>query len=168
MEKQLDIKGHETHGSWAKWDLPDGYEFQDKEGNVINTNTIKLVKKQPKYPTTYEECCSILGMTYDYPDIRMVSTDEYILYTNFIQLIRYRDAYWKIAGEEMGLGKPWEPDWEKSDSGNVYCIVNKCNNVGLTCEWLRNNYILTFPTAEMRDIFFENFKDLIEKCKKLL
>ena len=25
-----------------------------------------------------------------------------------------------------------------------------------------------FPTAEMRDAFYESFKDLIEKCKKLL
>ena len=30
------------------------------------------------------------------------------------------------------------------------------------------NTILTFPTEEMRDAFFENFKDLIEKCKELL
>ena len=25
-----------------------------------------------------------------------------------------------------------------------------------------------FPTAEMRDVFYENFKELIEKCKELL
>ena len=68
----------------------------------------------------------------------------------------------------MGLSKSWYPDWEKSDSGYVYCIVNKCNNIGVTCEWLKNNYILSFPTTEMRDAFYESFKDLIEKCKKLL
>ena len=170
MDKQLElqIKGLETHDSWAKWDLPDGYEFQDKYGNVINTNIIKLVKKQPKYPTTYEECCGVLGMTFDYPDIRLVSTDEYNLYSNFIQLIRCRNAYWKIAGKQMELDKAWEIDWEKSDNGYVYCIVNKCNNIGLTCEWIVNNYILSFPTVEMRDAFYENFKDLIEKCKELL
>lgn len=30
------------------------------------------------------------------------------------------------------------------------------------------NYLLDFPTAEMRDAFYENFKDLIEQCKELL
>ena len=30
------------------------------------------------------------------------------------------------------------------------------------------NVILTFPTEEMRDAFYENFKDLIEGCKELL
>jgi hypothetical protein len=28
--------------------------------------------------------------------------------------------------------------------------------------------ILAFPTEEMRDTFYENFKDLIEQCKELL
>lgn len=141
--------------------------LNDYEIEIRNGKTY-AVKKKPKYPTTYEECCSVLGMTYDYPDIRMVSTDEFSLYSNFIPLIRCRDAYWKIAGEQMGLGKSWEIDWEQSDSGYVYCIVNKCNNIGLTCEWIVTNYILSFPTAEMRDAFYENFKDLIEKCKELL
>ena len=27
---------------------------------------------------------------------------------------------------------------------------------------------LSFPTEEMRDAFYENFKDLIEQCKELL
>ena len=34
---------------------------------------------------------------------------------------------------------------------------------------LRNeNVILAFPTAEMCDVFYENFKDLINQCKELL
>ena len=90
------------------------------------------------------------------------------LIAKFQELLICRDAYWKIAGEQMGLGKPWELDWENSDGGYRYCIVNRCNNIGLTCEWLGENYILSFPTAEIRDAFYENFKDLIENCKELL
>lgn len=33
------------------------------------------VYKKPEYPKTYKECCGVLGMTYDYPDIKMVSID---------------------------------------------------------------------------------------------
>lgn len=170
MDKQLElsIKGHETNDSWAKWDLPDGYEFQDKDGNVINTNIIKLVKKQSKYPKTFIDV-----LNFWHPD-RQIEDDYQRYYKKdliekFQNLLYARDAYWKIAGEEMGLGKSWKPDdWEKSDSGYVYCIVNKCNNIGLTCEWLRNNHILSFPTKEMRDAFYENFEKLINDCKEFL
>jgi hypothetical protein len=31
-----------------------------------------------------------------------------------------------------------------------------------------NNHILIFPTPEMRDAFYENFKKEIEECKELL
>ena len=72
-----------------------------------------------------------------------------------------RDAYWKLYGEENGLGKPWELDWnnEKQDKygfhGEVkYTIINSA--------------IFVFPTAEMRDVFYENFKREIEICKELL
>lgn len=141
----------------------DGYEIEVRDGKTF------AVKKKPKYPTTYEECCDVLKIPKEerYIDIDVPLSYNNLLY-KFTELLICRDAYWKIAGEQMGLSGPWEPDWGKSDSGYVYCIVNKCNNIGLTCEWLRNNYILAFPTVEMRDAFFENFTDLIEKCKELL
>jgi hypothetical protein len=135
------------------------YEIVIKDGKTY------AVKKKSKYPTTYEECCGILGITFDYPDIRMVTTDEFSLYSNFIQLIRCRDAYWKIAGEEMGLSTPWV-----NTSKNQYLITSNPDNEIIT-EFFTSpicKYVISFPTKEMRDVFYENFKDLIEKCKKLL
>lgn len=168
MDKQLElqIKGHETNDSWAKWDLPDGYEFQDKDGNVINTNTIKLVKKQPKYPTTYEECCKVLGVAFVYTDIMGVTNKEYDLYLSFIELIRCRDAYWKIAGEQMGIDKSWEPNWNNIEQDKFVIFTN--NNSICANKFKLGHNILAFPTKEMRDLFYEKFKDLIEKCKELL
>ena len=76
-----------------------------------------------------------------------------------------RDAYWKIAGEQMGLGKPWEPDF--SDDSPKYNIFKYENEITLSDNnW--SNRILAFPTIEMRDAFHDNFKDLIEQCKELL
>lgn len=168
MDKQLElqIKGHETNNSWAKWDLPDGYEFQDKDGNMINTNTIKLVKKQPKYPTTYEECCKVLGVAFVYTDIMGVTNKEYDLHLSFIELIRCRDAYWKIAGEQMGIDKSWEPDWNNIEQDKFVIFTN--NNSICKNKFKLGHNILAFPTKEMRDLFYEKFKDLIEKCKELL
>lgn len=158
MDKQLElsIKGHETNGSWVKWDLPDGYEFQDKDGNVINTNIIKLVKKQPKYPTTYEECCQHLGCDDKLSAGKLLS---------FQQLINARNAYWKIAGEEMGLDEPWKPDYNHNTE--KYVIYPYQYLYSIDKEYYRNT-ILAFPTAEMRDVFYENFEKLINDCKEFL
>ena len=76
-----------------------------------------------------------------------------------------RDAYWKIAGEEMGLGKPGSP----TDSDYLtdrYCIFVFKGDI--ICNTPAQDCILTFPTDEMRDAFYNNFKDLIEQCKNLL
>ena len=162
--------------NWAKWDLPDGYEFQDKEGNVINTDTIKLVKKQPQYPKTYEECCDILYIEtnriieYDdcwgYRDITQYDINLLTQLKCFRRLRICRDAYWKIAGEEMGLGKPWEPDWTNYNEYKFVIGVNE--NEIIKCYNTIAQFILAFPTEEMRDAFYENFKKEIEQCKELL
>lgn len=152
-------------GNWAKWDLPDGYEFQDKEGNIINTSVIRLVKKQSQYPKTFIEV-----LNFWHPDRHL--EDDYQrcykkdLIEKFQDLLYARDAYWKIAGEQMGLGKPWKPDWAKADE-RKYCIVN---TEGYITKWVQKttNKILAFPTEEMQNAFYENFKDLIELCKELL
>ena len=84
----------------------------------------------------------------------------------FAKLIICRNAYWKIAGKEMGLGKPWEPDWG-NDNQFKYIIICRRDNV-IKDTYTAKNCILAFPTAEMRDAFYEAFKEDIEKCKELL
>lgn len=124
------------------------------------------VNKKPKYPKTYEECCEVLGIgSYFEPEIRNATTEECHKFTKLMKLKRCRDAYWKIAGKEMGLDKPWEPDW--NDEIQKYCIRTDRNKI-VNCSSSFNNRILAFPTIEMRDAFYENFKDLIEQCKELL
>ena len=151
----------------------DIYELDlgDKFHVILREGKYYVERIKPKYPKTYKECCSILGITYDYPDIMKVSIDEFYLYPSFIQLIRCRDAYWKIAGEEMGLGKSWKPDYiEKSfEQGSPIKYVIYYTGTYIE-KYMKStpSYILSFPTAEMRDSFYENFKDLIEACKELL
>ena len=124
-----------------------------------------LVKKKPKYPETYEECCKVLmKYTNTVPNVCGVSLEEFLLFSKLIRLKRCREAYWKIAGEEMGLGKSWEPDWEGE---GWYVIVNHRGDIVTDVQW-HANAILAFPTEEMRDAFYEAFKELIEECKELL
>ena len=157
--------------------LPDGYIFKDENGNIINTTKIVMEKKKKEYPKTYEECCEILGVD---PDNFLTTTNYYegevettyyerVLLSKFNSLWKLlicRDAYWKIAGEEMSLGKPWEPDWrdnyQKKWTINFYQDeINLTNGPNV-------QFVLAFPTEEMRDTFYNNFKELIENCKDLL
>ena len=125
-----------------------------------------VVKKKTEYPKTYEECNRIMGVelwnTLWGEDATEYEGQMEDLIDAFIRLKVCRDAYWKIAGEEMGLGKPWEPTME-----TVYCISRNDNVI--KCSYRGgNSNILEFPTPEMRDVFYENFKELIERCKELL
>ena len=138
---------------------PEGYIFKDENGNVINATKIVLEKKEKEYPKTYEECSDILSVYTDH-DI-----SGYKLLWAFKKLLVCRDAYWKIAGEEMGLGKPWEPDW--SDTSIKYCLERDFDAINKNVS-NHKGHTFAFPTAEMRDAFYENFKELINECKELL
>ena len=142
---------------------PEGYQFVDENGNVINATKIVLEKKKKEYPKTYEECAKVL---LDRASIRNDFGYKGELLVALQKLLVCRDAYWKIAGEEMGLGKPWEPDFT-NDKELKYCIGVSEGKIQEFCCSVAQ-YILTFPTEEMRDAFKENFKDLIEQCKELL
>lgn len=120
------------------------------------------VNKKPKYPTNYKESCNVLGLNTMDNDACGYKADLIIC---FQELHIARDAYWKIAGEEMGLGKPWAPDW--NDLNRKYFISLTCDGISLYDDF-RNPQFLAFPTVEMRDAFYENFKNSIETCKELL
>ena len=140
-----------------EYKIPDGYEITE-----VSKDTVFIKPIKSKYPTTYEEC-------YDEGNTELhfiyVDKDERDLYESFIQLIRCRNAYWKIAGEEMGLGKPWKPDW--NNGRTFYCIYNSENKIvkRFLCT---ENKILLFPTEELCDAFYKNFQKEIEQCKELL
>lgn len=121
------------------------------------------VRRKPQYPKTYKECCNVLGVNPSF-DIRMLEDEESALYFKFIDLVRCRNAYWKIAGEQMGLGKPWHQDY----NDRCFIIANNKGNVHTYEYHGKDNVILSFPTEEMHDAFYENFKELIENCKELL
>lgn len=147
-----------NHYEMKDWDL---FQVPEKEkANKWDRHTPQDVAKRmrefltpkPKYPKTYEEC-SLINSCEDRIPLRIIG--------EFIRLINARNAYWKIAGEEMGLGKPWKPDWDNLSTNHESIKINK------GC-FTYSSRVLVFPTEEMRDAFKENFKELIEICKELL
>jgi hypothetical protein len=157
------------------------------ENVVINSKGIGSIQfiqwyENSQYPKTYDECCKVLMGKTDFQDFGLVlakySTTQYeensispdpphiSLINNFYKLLICRDAYWKIAGEQMGLGKPWRPDWNNENEFK-YSLYYFRNRIIYDHSFI-NPIILVFPTEEMRDAFCENFKNLIESCKELL
>ena len=144
---------------------PDGY-LVGKITQTDNGMLVEYVNKKPVFPKTYAECCRVLGISDGEFMFTGLLDDEYDLFNYFVMLRRCRNAYWKIAGKEMGLGKPWEPDWNNIEI-EKYCIFVGLGNI--YCDELSSRKCLfAFPTEEMRDVFYENFKELIEQCKELL
>ena len=107
--------------------------------DIAQRNKYERIK--PQYPTTYEECCKVLGI-----DEEMIVQDGWYKHSfirDFYKLLICRDAYWKIAGN-------WKPDYE-----NIH--QEKWGTV--------RKFSLPFPTKKILDTFNENFKDLIENCE---
>ena len=154
--------------------------FLEQLGNMSASQALQTISDlydelhKSQYPKTYAECCYVtsfenteLVFKDDYRDINPPKEqwERLGLMNQFNKLLICRDAYWKIAGEELGLGKPWKPVWDESE--DLYTIHTFNGEIRLSGTAHRNA-ILVFPTEEMRDAFFDNFKDLIEKCKELL
>lgn len=142
-------------GNECKIALPEGYQFVDRQGNVVDTSIIMVKKKGVEYPKDYNECCNVLG---DDDKMSLEKMNE------LRKLVNARNAYWKLYGEANGLGGSWKPDW---DDG---CYVIFTNGDGLieTDIQFCLNAILAFPTAELRDMFYERFKKEIELCKEFI
>jgi hypothetical protein len=142
--------------------LGDDYEIVVEDGRTF------VQKKKPQYPKTFIEV-----LNFWHPD-RQIEDDYQRYYKKdliekFQNLLYARDAYWKIAGEQMGLGKPWEPDWcDYNPNPKFKYIITTIGDYVVKDTSNLRNYILAFPTEEMRDEFYKNFNDLINKVKELL
>lgn len=152
------------------WFTFEDNDFADKvELDLSNRELIQedgkwfVVKKKKEYPKTFLGCCDILGIE----DLisRGVNGYRSELLDAFQKLLICRDAYWKLYGKEMGLGKPWEPDW--NDTSIKYCIERDFDVIIKNVS-NHKGYTFAFPTEEMRDAFFNAFREDIEKCKELL
>jgi hypothetical protein len=155
--------------------LLNDYEYIEENGKAY------FVKKKTEYPKTYEACCKVLGLNH-YLGLSWNSYDVYSGVINSLpkriediakkleslsKLIICRDAYWKLYGDEMGLGKPWEPPYGYEPI-DTFCLQVYQNRITKVTDNTLNHCILTFPTPEMRDAFKENFSKEMENCKELL
>lgn len=148
--------------------IPQGWEIDEVRGNKII-----LMESKKELPKTWEECIAKIR------DLEYISNNGGIYKLDF----NADEVTNQINDIPIGLGKPmlalmqllvcrevyrqeWKPNWTKITE-NKYCII--CNGTKITgainatiCR------ILSFQSAEIRDQFLENFKDLIEEAKELI
>lgn len=110
--------------------------------------------KKPEYPKTYNECCALLGIN---PNENTVNGYMSAEIDALQKLIVCRNAYWKFVNWQMGDESIW---YYTLGTFKPRGEVQKRINTG--------NTLMAFPTSEMRDIFYNNFSDLLEQCKMLL
>lgn len=168
--KAPSLEGQDYSEGRCGYKIPEGFEFDKVENGEI---ILKPMKKE--LPKTYEECCEVLGiselpyMVYTWnrnEDVEVVLLEPQVTLLQQLEKLRRiitcRNAYWKLAD-----------DWSFKIGGNsqeeVYAIT--IWGTGILKDFyhaLNCNRILVFPTEEMRDAFYENFRDLINECKELL
>lgn len=144
--------------------LGDDYEIVNEDDGKTY-----IVKKAPKLPTTYFRCCKIMGIDpsrtfiYEelpfYYEITQYDNNLYELMNNLRSLIVCRDAYWKALN--------WKPDWDDAKQ-EKYIITTINNEISTSCVVYTGNFILAFPDVKSKNLFYDSFNGLIDKCKELL
>ena len=140
-------------------EIPEGYEFEKAEnGKVI------LRRKKPElseFPNTFSKCELEIGAIdlAKSPFLFYAKKGKEKAISSLLKLIICRDAWWKLLG--------WNPDWDDTDDCK-FGIGTYKNEIKKDMCVFQYNRILVFPTSDVRDKFFEVFKDYIEEAKEFL
>lgn len=122
------------------------------------------------YPNTWEEYCKIegknpLAIEEQMPFVGQIkrygenNPDRYYspAFIALAKLIELRDYY----------NDQWIPDWSDTDT-HKFVIERMYANEWNTGSTTMYPCVLAFRTAYLRDMFYKNFKDLIEKAKECI
>ena len=146
------------------------YNSTDKELKALALETFPELGINP-LPKTWEELKEIVGFyidtgssievaeeccTSDPAHKNVFATKEQAEASNALaQLSQLREVY----------RNNWKPDWE--DDKFKYCISFE-HKLITTTYFVGCMHFLSFQDEETRDLFLENFKDLIEQAKPLI
>jgi hypothetical protein len=154
-----------------KIEVPNGYEI-DKEKSTFENIVFKKVKKQ--LPETFEELGFINGFWingYNRAEIQNADARDKSCISKAIQVFATKEqaeaslALAQLSQLREVYRNGWKPDW--TDGNYKYCIFF-CNDLIRFCTNYETSLFLSFQDEETRDLFLENFRDLIEQAKPLM
>lgn len=148
--------------------IPQGWEIDEVRGNKII-----LMESKKELPETWEECIAKIK------DLECIGTNGDIDEVDF----NFGIIYDHINDIPVGLGKPmlalmqllvcrevyrqgWEPNWK--DNNEIKYCIERVENWITKAPYTITAKVLAFQSAEIRDKFLENFRDLIEEAKELI
>jgi hypothetical protein len=126
---------------------------------------------EKELPKTWEELKSIAGY-YVCSDSLAIETDDYLCHAvNKSIFFTKEQAEASIALAQLSQLREvyrngWIPD-TKNITQYKYCIGFRCGEVGKAI-FVSFTTFLSFKDEETRDLFLENFRELIEKAKPLI
>lgn len=110
-----------------------------------------------KFPTSWEDYLKSKTYRYGSPICSMASK-QLGAYNALGKLIQLRDEYWRLDGD-------WKPSWKETQP--KYAIYLCRDNI--VCDMIfQVQHILVFRTLELRNKFYNNFKDIIAQAKMFL
>jgi hypothetical protein len=151
-----------------KIEIPKGYEI-DKEKSTFENIVFKLAKKE--LPKSWEEIGKISGY-YVTTSLDIIQANKYhTKYQDNGNIFATKEqAEASIALAQLSqlikvYRNGWVPDWSNEDY--KYCIDFYNNKIN-TDDYTNASVFLSFQDEETRDLFLENFKELIETAKTLM
>jgi hypothetical protein len=149
-----------------KIEVPNGYEI-DKEKSTFENIVFKEVKKE--LPKTWQELGEIIRYyTHNNSDI---------FYADCITTSRNRNLFATEEQAEASLAlaqlsqlrevyrNGWKPDWTVD---KVKFCIGIVEDKIIETTYYQSSTFLSFQDEETRDLFLENFRDLIEQAKPLM
>jgi len=156
---------------------PEGYEVDEENSTFKCIKYKEILDKNNKLPKTWKEAYteytkdlyyistnsyigSISGLSGSVDEVYnkniLISKERYEEVLAFIQLLFLRDIY--------------RDNWTPSIDNKLTYIIgyNKARNEIEIESYSLTNKCLSFQSKELRDLFLENFRDLIEKVKYLI
>ena len=152
------------------FNIPEGYVI-DKE-NSTDTNIVLKLAESTRVRTWEEYCEKMKGKISYYMDPSSGITISIFGNCPFLSEFETEEdaiafaAYSKLLKFRKNWIGEWKPNWA-NDSQKKYVI---CNYAGIVAKDLlfSTGHCLSFPTPEMRDEFFDCFKDYLEQAKDLI
>ena len=152
------------------FNIPEGYVI-DKE-NSTDTNMVLKFAESTRVRTWEEYCEKMKGKISYYMDpfsgitISMFGNYPFLSEFETEEEVKAFEAYSKL----LKLRKKWIGDWKPkwaNDYQKKYVICNYSDIIAKDTV-ITASHCLSFPTPEMRDEFFDCFKDYLEQAKSLL
>lgn len=140
--------------------IPEGYTI-DKENSNLDKGII-IFKKEDNLPNSWEKYYkkeskeSQLGIDMAIHHLKHYLNRFSEKYIALFKLELLRDCY----------RQGWKPDYTNQEEKHI--IIKECNEIEINWHVTRSHYFLSFQSKEIRNKFYNNFKDLIKKAEDLI